>query len=60
MYRTEIEEWLKEADITDKQEHDSVGRRDEDEHLITSYDQIILGGALTGEGVSYQRTMPIN
>jgi hypothetical protein len=60
MYRTEIEEWMKEADLIDKQEHDSGGRRDEDETLITSYDQIILGGQLTGEGDSYQHAAPIN
>jgi hypothetical protein len=60
MYRTEIEEWMKEADLTDKQEHDSGVRRDDDETLITSYDQIILRGPLTGEGDSYQRAAPIN
>jgi hypothetical protein len=60
MYRTEIEEWMKEADLTDKQEHGSGGRRDEDEHLIMNYDQIILGGQLIGEGDSYQHAVPIN
>lgn len=61
MYRAEIEEWMKEADLTDKQEHGNGGRRDsEDDHLITSPEQIILRSALTGEGDSYQRAVTIN
>lgn len=60
MYRTEIEEWMKEADLTDQLEHGRGERRDENEHLIINYDQIILGGPLTGEGDSYQHAVPIN
>ncbi|PNF19757.1 Two pore calcium channel protein 1 [Cryptotermes secundus] len=60
MYRTEIEEWMKEADLTDKLEHGSGGMRDENEERIINYDQIILGGPLTGEGDSYQHAVPIN
>jgi hypothetical protein len=61
MYRTEIDEWMKEADLTDKQEHGPRGGRDsEDDYPITSSEHIILGGTLTGEGDSYQRTVTIN
>jgi hypothetical protein len=60
MYRTEIEEWMKEADLRDMQENDNGRRNSEDEHIIIGSDQIILGGALTGEGDSYQRAVPIN
>jgi hypothetical protein len=60
MYRTEVEEWMKEADLADKQEHNSGRRGDENEHLISSSDQIILGGCLTGDRDSYQRAVPIN
>jgi hypothetical protein len=60
MYRAEIEEWMKEADLTDKQEHGTGGRRDDDDHLIISSEHIILGGMLTGEGDSYQRAVTIN
>jgi hypothetical protein len=60
MYRTEIGQWMREADLADKQEHSSGRRRDENEHLISSSDQIMLGATLTGEGDSYQRAVPIN
>lgn len=60
MYRTEIKEWMKEADLADKQAHTSGRREDESEHLITSSDQIILGGGLMGHTDSYQRAVPIN
>jgi hypothetical protein len=60
MYRTEIEEWMREADLADRQEHSSRRKTDENEHLITSSDQIILGGALMADGDSYQRAVPIN
>ncbi|PSN50907.1 hypothetical protein C0J52_05359 [Blattella germanica] len=60
MYRTEIEEWMKEADVSEKQSDTSSIKKDEDEHLITSSDQVILGGSINGEGESYQRSMPIN
>ena len=60
MYRTEIEEWMKEADVSDKQAHSSERKADETEHLISSSDQIILGGGLMGHADSYQRAVPIN
>jgi hypothetical protein len=60
MYRAEIGEWMKEADLTDKQVCSSGRRMDENEHLISSSDQIILGGGLMGHADSYQRAVPIN
>jgi len=60
MYRTEIGEWMKEADLTDKQTHSGGRKADETEHLISSSDQIILGGGLMGHTDSYQRAVPIN
>jgi len=60
MYRTEIEEWMKEADLADKQASSSGRKADETEHLIGSSDQIILGGGLMGHADSYQRAVPIN
>jgi len=60
MYRTEIKEWMREADVTDKQANSSGRRADETEHLISSSDQIILGGGLMGHTDSYQRAVPIN
>ena len=60
MYRTEIGEWMKDADLTDKQAHSGGRKADETEHLIGSSDQIILGGGLMGHAESYQRAVPIN
>ena len=60
MYRAEIEEWMREADESEKQNDRPGGKKDEDEHVITNADQVILGGPLTGEGESYQRSRPIN
>jgi hypothetical protein len=60
MYRTEIGEWMREADLTDKQARSSGRKMDESEHLISSSDQIILGGGLIGHEDSYQRAEPIN
>jgi hypothetical protein len=60
MYRTEIEEWMREADLADKQVHSSGRKMDENEHLISSSDQIILGGGLMSDADSYQRAVPIN
>jgi hypothetical protein len=62
MYRAEIGEWMKEADQADKQEEHGIGERrgSGDNHFITSSEQIILRGALTGEEDSYQRAVTIN
>jgi two pore calcium channel protein 1 len=60
MYRAEIGEWMKEADLTDKQATSSRRKADETEHLISSSDQIILCGGLMGHADSYQHAVPIN
>ena len=51
---------MREADESEKQNDRPGGKKDEDEHVITNADQVILGGPLTGEGESYQRSRPIN
>ncbi|KAJ9576217.1 hypothetical protein L9F63_006950 [Diploptera punctata] len=59
MYRTEIGEWMREADDNERQ-NEVGGKKDEEDDVIHNSDQVIIGGPLTGEGDSYQRAMPIN